>query len=80
MPDVCDMVIYGYVESYSWFSRAKEKQPEKNSEQWAKTEEQRIRAVVERQVQEAKEQIRGGGTSAWGSEAVDNDFGGGMEW
>lgn len=80
MPDVCDMTIYGYVESFSWFGKLPQDAPAPGSDAAVELERKRLFQLVQRQVEEQKQQVQGGGASAWGADGVDNTFGEGIEW
>lgn len=72
MPDICDSVLYGYVESYAWTSRVPENRPAQGSEEWAKAEAKRLFDKAAADVARAKH-ANGG---EWGVDLQPDDWGG----
>lgn len=76
MPDVCDSVLYGYVESFSWTSRVPAEQPKPGSREHYDAEAKRLMEETRQRVEEMKaerEEVAGVGMdiedgNEWGIE------------
>jgi hypothetical protein len=73
MPDICDSVLYGYVESLSWISKAPVQEPERGSKEWVARQQRAMFEHTQREVMKAKQ----GAADDWGGEM---DDWGAAEW